>query len=172
MMLVGNRYGLAVLFLLAALGQASGLPALTRAQYIDQIQNYENRIAELASAPQNAVALRDSLPETLTVQTARGDMAVDLNFLRDALNRYLTSTAQVKPNILANAGSRLKAMRAEAELYEQPGRADNATRKRLDQILSAREFDRGPRADCARPAEAADSSVDRENAEEDQSQDS
>ncbi len=142
MMLVGNRYGLAVLFLLAALGQASGLPALTRAQYIDQIQNYENRIAELASAPQNAVALRDSLPETLTVQTARGDMAVDLNFLRDALNRYLTSTAQVKPNILANAGSRLKAMRAEAELYEQPGRADNATRKRLDQILSAREFDR------------------------------
>src|SRR4029077_20663481 len=53
-----------------------------------------------------------------------------------------------KPTILANAGTRLKAMRAEAELYEHPGRADDATRKRLDEILSAREFDRvrGPGA--------------------------
>jgi hypothetical protein len=39
-------------------------------------------------------------------------------------------------------------MRTEAELYEQPGRADDAARKRLDKILNAREFDRvrGPGA--------------------------
>jgi hypothetical protein len=54
----------------------------------------------------------------------------------------LTATAQAKPNILANAVSRLKTMRAEAELYEQPSRGDDATRKRLEQILSAREFER------------------------------
>jgi len=72
----------------------------------------------------------------------KGEIASDLSFLRDALNRYLTATAQAKPNILANAVSRLKAMRAEAELYEQPSRADDATRKRLEQILSAREFER------------------------------
>jgi hypothetical protein len=75
-------------------------------------------------------------------------MPVDLSFLGDALNRYLTATAEAKPNILANAGSRLKTMRTEAELYEQPGRADDAARKRLDKILNAREFDRvrGPGA--------------------------
>ncbi len=125
---------------------AAGVPGAT--QYIEQLQNYENQIAEIASAPQKAVDLRDSIPETLTVHTARGDVPADLSFLRDALNRYLTATAQVKPTILANAGSRLKAMRAEAEVYEQPGHADGATRKRLDQILSAREFDRvrGPTA--------------------------
>ena len=130
------------LFLLAGLGRAPGLPALTNAQYIEQLQRYENQVAELASDPQKAYTFRDSVPETLTVQTARGEMASDLSFLRDALNRYLTATAQAKPNILANAVSRLKAMRAEAELYEQPSRADDATRKRLEQILSAREFER------------------------------
>ena len=138
----GPRFCIAALFLLAGLGRAPGLPALTNAQYIEQLQSYENQVAELASDPQKAHTFRDSLPETLTVQTARGEMASDLSFLRDALNRYLTATAQAKPNILANAVSRLKAMRAEAELYEQPSRADDATRKRLEQILSAREFER------------------------------
>jgi hypothetical protein len=133
---------MAALFLLAGLGRASALPALTNAQYIQQLQSYENQVAELASDPQKAYTFRDSLPDTLTVQTARGEIASDLSFLRDALNRYLTATAQAKPNILANAVSRLKAMRVEAELYEQPSRADDVTRKRLEQILIAREFER------------------------------
>jgi hypothetical protein len=139
---------LVVLLLLAGAGQAFGLPPFTTTQYVVQLQIWENQIAELASAPQKAVALRDSLPAVLTVQTTRGDMPVDLSFLGDALNRYLTATAEAKPNILANAGSRLKTMRTEAELYEQPGRADDAARKRLDKILNAREFDRvrGPGA--------------------------
>lgn len=145
---LGRRHCLAALLLLASLGQASDRPALTTSAYIEQLQSYENQTAGLGSTPQNAVAFRDSLPETLTVQTARGELPVDISFLRDAVNRYLTATAGAKPNILANAGSRLKAMRSEAELYEQPDRADDAMRKRLDQILSAREFDRvrGPTA--------------------------
>src|SRR5258708_9019877 len=113
-----------------------------------QVKISRNKMGGLLSAPQKALGFRDSLPETLKVQTSRGDLSVDLNFLRDAMNRYLTATAQAKPDILANAGSRLKDMHAEAALYEQPGRTDDATRKRLDQILSAREFDRvrGPTA--------------------------
>jgi Domain of unknown function (DUF4129) len=148
MMAFGPRYWLAAVFLLAGLGQSWGSPALSTPQYVEQLQSYENQVAELASVPQKAVALRDSLPEALTVQTARGEMAVDLSFLRDGLNRYLTGTAQTRPDILANAATRLKAMRIDAEHYEQPGRADDAMRKRLDEILSAREFDRvrGPTA--------------------------
>jgi hypothetical protein len=131
MMACGSRYWLAALFLLAGMGQALGIPALSTAQYIERLQRYENQVAELASAPQKAPAFRDSLPDALTVQTARGDISVDLSFLGGALNRFLTARAPAKPNILANAGTRLKAMRAEAELYEQPDRADGATRKRL-----------------------------------------
>ncbi len=136
----GPRYWLTPLFLLAGLGQALGRPALSTTQYIERLQNYKNQVAEFASSPQKAPAFRDSLPEVLTVQTTRGDVSVDLNFLRDALNRFLTATATAKPDILANVTARLKAMRAEAEIYEQPGRADDATRKRLDEILNAREF--------------------------------
>jgi hypothetical protein len=142
------RYCLTALCLLASLGQASAQQPLTTSEYMERLQEYQNQTAELASAPQKAVTFRDSLPDRLTVHSARGDLPVDVGFLRDALNRYLTAKAEAKPNILANAATRLKAMRAEAELYEQADRADAATRKRLDQILSASEFDRvrGPSA--------------------------
>ncbi len=139
--------GIALLALLAS-GQAADQPVLSTTQYVEQLQSYEDEVARLATSPQAALALRDSLTETLLVHTTRGDMAVDMRFLRDAMNRFLTATAQEKPNIIASMGARLKSMRAEAELYEQPSRGDNATRKRLDEILSAREFDRvrGPTA--------------------------
>ncbi len=148
MIALGLRCGLASLFLLASLGQAFGLPALTSTQYVEQLQSYENQVAELSSAPQKAVAFRDSLPEALMVQTGKGNIDVDIGFLREALNRFLTAEPAVKTSILATTVSRLRTMRTEAALYDQPGRADEATRKCLDEILSGREFYRvrGPTA--------------------------
>jgi len=43
------RYGLAALFLLAGMGQAFGIQAISTAQYIEQLQGYESQVAELAS---------------------------------------------------------------------------------------------------------------------------
>ncbi len=134
--------------LLTSLAHAADPSALTPAQYADQLQSYENRVSELASAPQNAPALRDGIPDKLTVHTSHGDTTVETVFLREALNRFLTVEPKAKPKILSDLSIRLKAMQAEAGLYDQPSRADDATRKRLDQILSAREFNRasGPSA--------------------------
>lgn len=140
---------LILLFLFTgAAARGSEEPALSSTQYAEQLQNYEEKVGELATSPQRALRLRDSLPETLTVQTAGGDLHVDMGFLRDALNRFLTAKPEAKSSILVHTGKRLQAMRFEAGLYDKPDRADDATRKQLDQILSAREFNqvRGPTA--------------------------
>lgn len=141
-------YWLAALVLLAPRAQAADVPALTSAQYVERINAYKDELAGLKTVPQRALPFRDSLPDTVSVHTTRGDVSVDMRFLRDALNRYLTSQAAAKPAILASAENRLQAMSAEAELYEQPSRADDTMRQRLDKILSASEFDRvrGPTA--------------------------
>jgi len=136
------RPGLPALLLLASLGSASDGPTLSHAQYIERLQSYENQINELRSAPYKAAALRDSVPDALTVETSRGDVTVETAFLRDALNRFLTVKPEAKPAILSSLGGRLQTMRAEAELYEQPSRADDAARERLEQILSTSEFNR------------------------------
>lgn len=141
-------FPLVALFALTSFAHAFDRPTLSHQQYIEQLQSYATQISALTANPQNAPAFRDSIPDALTVQTSRGDVTVETAFLRDALNRFLTVKPADKPKILTDLGSRLQAMHAEAGLYEQPDRADDATRKRLEQILSAREFNRvhGPSA--------------------------
>ncbi len=137
--------GIFGLFLLVSSMQASDRPdrpALTHAQYVDLLQSYENQIHQLAAAPQNAPALRDSVQTSLTVQSSRGNVEVNTEFIREEMNRFLTVEPKAKSQILSALSERLRAMRAEADLYEQPSRADEATRKRLEQILATREFNR------------------------------
>jgi hypothetical protein len=92
--------------------------------------------------------LRDSIPDSLTVHESRGDASVDTRFLREGLNRFLTAEPKAKPQILSALGDRVHALRMEVDSYEQPSSIDAAMRKRLDQILAAREFNRvrGPSA--------------------------
>jgi hypothetical protein len=139
---------LATFLALAGLAGAADRPTLTLQEYDEQLQSYETQVRTLTAAPQNATPLRDSISDALTVQTSHGVVTVETAFVREALNRFLTVKPADKQKILSDLGTRLRAMRAEADLYEQPSRADEATRKRLEQILSAREFNRvhGPSA--------------------------
>ncbi len=140
--------GIAALLLFTGLASASDQPALTQQQYADQLQRYEDQVGELSSAPQKTPALRDSIPPAMTVHTSRGDVVVDMQFLHDGLNHFLTAEPKAKAKVLSGLGDRLRGMRAESDSYEQPDRADDATRKRLDEILASREFSRvsGPSA--------------------------
>ncbi len=140
--------GIGALLLLKALACASDQPALTPQQYADQLQRYEDQVGELSSAPQKGSALRDSIPTAMTVHTSHGDVVIDAQFLHNGLDHFLTAEPKAKPGILSNLRERLTGMRAESSFYEQPNRADDATRKRLDEILASREFSRvsGPSA--------------------------
>lgn len=117
-------------------------------QYASTLEAYENKVKELASAPQKAPALRDSVPSSITVETSRGTLVVDTAFISEDLNRFLTVEPKARASILSGLSERLHAMRGEAEWYEQPSKADEATRKRLEAILASAEFSRvrGPSA--------------------------
>jgi hypothetical protein len=117
-------------------------PALTQQQYSEQLQRYGDQVGELSTTPQKGPALRDSIPSSVTVQTSRGDVAVDTQFLRDGLDHFLTAEPKAKAKILSDLGDRLRLMRVEADAYDHPDRTDDATRKRLDEILASREFNR------------------------------
>jgi Domain of unknown function (DUF4129) len=128
--------------LLIASGHASDGNPLTIPQYTSTLAAYENQVKELTSAPQKAPAVRDSLPPSLTVETSRGKLVVSTAFISAALNRFLTVEPRARASIVWGLSERLQAMRLEAELYEQPSNADEATRKRLQAILASAEFSR------------------------------
>ncbi len=143
-----QAFAITALLSLAAWTQASGQDVLTAQQYADRLQTYQDRFSELSTAPQRAPELRDSIPDSLTVESAHGQITVETKFLREGLNRFLTTDPKAREKVLSGLSDRLRALRVEAGSYEQPDRADDATRKKLDEILSSREFNRvrGPSA--------------------------
>jgi hypothetical protein len=65
-----------------------------------------------------------------------------MEFLHKELEKYLKAAPAFKPTIISQLGDRIRAMRAEADSFEQARDEDPVTRERLNQILSAREFGR------------------------------
>jgi len=133
------RVGLALLTLASSAHALDSAP-LSVAQYIEQMRAYRSGIQDLASAPQHASNLYNTIPEVLVVRGARGEVSVPTAFLRDGIIRFQKAAPKVKPVIVSALAQRLDSLCEEAQAFEQVGRADDNMRAKLDRILSAREF--------------------------------
>jgi hypothetical protein len=139
---------LPALLTLASWAHAWDSSPLTIAQYIEQLRAYRAGVQDLATAPHHASDLYKTIPEVLVVRGAHGEVSVPTAFLRDGIIRFQKAAPKVKPRVVAALGQRLDSMCEEAQAFEQPSRADDNLRAKLDQILSAREYGavRGPAA--------------------------
>lgn len=115
-------------------------PIVSLAQFQSQLDQLNSQVADLAAFPQRAEALRKSLPPYWTVIGGRLPVDVSTKFLDQALTDFQVQGAAQKELILKELHTQLTVMRAAADSYTQPERTDAAMRKRLDEILAAREF--------------------------------
>jgi hypothetical protein len=122
---------------------ATGDPAsLSLPEYKARLEQYSAEIPKITEHPEHAVDLNRDVPSSFQVQTQAGGIIVSLEFLHNELGKYLTVGPAFRPAILSHLSDRLNAMRDEADRFERARDGDPATRQRLDQILSAREFGR------------------------------
>lgn len=112
------------------------------AEYKARLEQYSTEIQTIGSHPEHAVDFYRDVPSSFQVQTQAGAITVSMEFLHKELEKYLKAAPNFKPTILSQLADRLKAMRAEADSFEQARDGDTATRDRLNKILSAREFGR------------------------------
>jgi hypothetical protein len=119
---------------------------LSLASYKSRLEQYSGEIQKIVEHPEYAVDFYRTVPPSLQVETQAGDITVSLKFVHKELEKYLKVAPAFKPTIISQLGDRIKAMRAEADSFEQARDSDAATRDRLNEILSAREFGkvRGP----------------------------
>jgi len=120
--------------------------SLSLDQYKSQLEQYRDEIRTIRDHPEHAVDFNRSVPSSFRVETQAGTISVPLEFLHKGLQKYLTSTPNLRPDLLSHLGDRIKAMQDEADSFGGAHAGDSATRERLNQILSAREFAkvRGP----------------------------
>lgn len=137
---------LSLLFLLTAASVAASNddkahgPTLTLAQFQAQLDQLDSQVSALASHPQNAEAVRKSLPKQWTVTGGPRPVEVSASLLDGALGDFQKQGPALKKTTLRELHTEIEAMRAELERYTQPERTDAAMRKRLDDILAAHEF--------------------------------
>jgi Domain of unknown function (DUF4129) len=134
-----------VMFVLVSVaGLSAGDQApLSLAEYKLRLEQYSTEIQTIAQHHEHAVDFNHSVPPTsFQVQTQAGVITVSVEFLHKELNEYLEAAPAQKPTILSQLADRTKAMRSEADSFEQAHGGDSAARDRLNQILSASEFDR------------------------------
>ncbi len=110
--------------------------------YKSRLEQYSAEIHRVTEHPEYAVDFYREVPASLEVRTQSGSITVSLEFLHKELEKYLKATPAFKPTILSQLAARIKAMRTEADGFEQARAGDSAARDRLNQILSAREFGR------------------------------
>jgi hypothetical protein len=116
--------------------------SLSLADYKVRLQDYSDQVQRVTQQPEYADDFYRVVPTGFQVQTESGPIHVPLDFLHKALESFLKASPQSKPTILTQLAERIKAMRVEADGFEQARPGDPATRERLDRILAAREFGR------------------------------
>src|SRR5271169_3726388 len=133
--------------ILCALVSLAGIAAgedtpLSLAEYKSRLDQYKEQIQKVGTLPDYAVQFYSQVPPFLQVQTQSRAYAVPLEFLHEGLDNVLKAAPAAKTTILSNLETRITAMRAEADNFEQARDGDAAARERLNKILSAREFRR------------------------------
>lgn len=115
-------------------------PSVSLTQFQTQLDQLNDKVTELETKPQEAETLRKSLPPSWTVTGGRLPVDVSTKFLDDALTEFQKAEPAQKKILLKELHTQLTAMKTGVDGYTAPDRADAAMRKRLDDILAAREF--------------------------------
>lgn len=132
--------------LAAAMAAVAQAPAATRppstpmsgSQFAAELQNWQYRVDQVASSPEQAAAVKATVPQKWTVTREGQTIDVPDDWLVDDLGKVAIKPSDAKP--LDDARQRLAALRAQAEAADAPAISSAAERAKADEILSRREF--------------------------------
>jgi len=115
-------------------------PTLSLAQFHDQLDHLNSQVTALETRPENAEALRKALPDHWTIVGGRQPIDVSAKSLDQALTVFQKQTPENKKVTLRELHTQLTVMQSQLDGFAQSEGTNDAMRKRLDDILAAREF--------------------------------
>jgi flagellar basal body-associated protein FliL len=128
----------ALLVFIAVLScSALALSPISLSGYREQLRAIAEKASALDKHPEQAGTLVAQIPDELTVETGEGQVTVNLRHVKDDLARLSAGDSKVK---LPQINGYLQSLQAEAEAYDPTHTEVAASRQKLTQILSRREF--------------------------------
>jgi len=114
--------------------------SVTLDSYRSQLQAWSQQVGSLADHPEQAPQLRASLPQKSEVSDGAHSMEVSHSWLNQALAEFIAAKPERKPELLRQMQAHLAAQGREAEFFTQPAAYPAASRQKVSEILSRREF--------------------------------
>jgi len=137
---------LLALLMLASIPKARA-ESLSVNAYQQQLQGIAAKVESLESQPENAGELVTAIPDQVSVATSSGEVKVSYKVLKDSLAAFKAANESKRPALLQQAQQYVRAMNAAAEEYEKNAADTGTAHRKLDEILSRREFKtKGPSA--------------------------
>jgi hypothetical protein len=137
---------LLLLILLCSIPKARA-ESLSVAEYQQQLQGIVANVESLESHPENAGTVVASIPDQVSVATSSGEVKVSYKVLKDSLATFKAADEKTRPGLLREINAYVRSMNSAAEDYEKSAADPGPAHRKLEEILSRREFKtKGPSA--------------------------
>jgi Domain of unknown function (DUF4129) len=129
--------------LLPAMGFTTTLTAsVSPAEYRLQLQDLNARVEQIKEHPEQAKQLEADLPDRVFVTDNSHQYSLSYLWLKDLLKQFRQADLKTRNSFLQTIQKRLQILDQEAEQYEKTSADLSSARKKMDEILSRREFKR------------------------------
>lgn len=122
-----------------ASGSAVAEP-LSIVEFKQQLNDLASQAAALDQNPENSSKLVASIPDRVTVRVDSRDYSVSYQWLKDELAKYPKAEATTRKQILQTIEEHLRTLDSESQELASNSIDLEPSRKKLDEILSRREF--------------------------------
>jgi hypothetical protein len=125
---------------------ASNAASLSPSGYRQQLDQFNKEIVSIRQHPELAQQLQSEVPDSVSIHGKSGDWSVSYSWLKQNLQQFQRAQPEKRQAFLDQIAEQLQARRSEAEVYDRDQPQLKPAQKKLDEVLSRREFRnvRGP----------------------------
>lgn len=128
------------LLAVAAVAVATQAANLTPAEYREQLQDLSSKIEQLNDHPEQAKQLEADVPDHVEVKDGSLDWQLSYDWLRKQLKQFEQADPKTRSAFLKQIQDQLHNLDKEAAAYEKAPADSSSDHRKLEQILSRREF--------------------------------
>src|SRR5690349_7289998 len=128
---------LVALLACAAVGHAA---ALSPAEYRQQLRDFDARVEQLKGHPDQTVKLLAEIPDGVSVSDNSRQYSISYAWIKDQLRQILRADVKTRSTFLQKIQEHLHVLDREAQRYLDAQADSESARRKLDEILSRREF--------------------------------
>jgi hypothetical protein len=113
---------------------------LSPAEYRQQLHDFNTRVEQLKNHPDQTVKFLAEIPDGVSISDNSHQYSISYAWLKDQLRQFLRAEVKTRSTFLQKIQEHLQVLEQQAQAYGKADADPGAPKRKLDEILSRREF--------------------------------